>query len=100
MSEQHMNIEQATESTLAKAITRFGVPLFLSVISFLGGIVLLDIRNETRENGNEQAAQSRELQQLTADVRVLKETVNAGLVWRITEIERRVNTVEQAQKTP
>jgi hypothetical protein len=100
MSEQHMNIEQATESTLAKAITRFGVPLFLSAISFLGGMVLLDIRNETRENGNAQADISREVQQLTADVRVLKETVNAGLVWRITEIERRVNTVEQAQKTP
>lgn len=101
MSEKHrMNMEEATQSTLAKAITTFGVPVFLSVIAWLGGMVLLDIRTEIRENGESQNTQGKEIQQLTADVRVLKETVNAGLVWRITEIERRLNTVEQAQKTP
>lgn len=90
---QHMKLQEATDSTLAKAVTRFGVPVFLAVISVLGGTLLIDIKNQGEQNGAATA-------QLTTEVRVLQETVNAGLVWRITEIERRINTMEEAKKTP
>ncbi|ODT97271.1 MAG: hypothetical protein ABS82_01050 [Rhodanobacter sp. SCN 67-45] len=88
-----MDLEHATQSTLARVISTFGVPVLLTVIGTLSGIIMTDIRAEV-------ASQGQQLQQLKGDVRELKATLDTGLVWRIGELERRVNRVEQAQKTP
>lgn len=93
MSDKHMNLEQATQSTLAKAVSTFGVPVLLTVIGTLGGIVLSDMRSTLQQQGQE-------LQNVKGDVREMKATLDTGLVWRINEIERRLSQVEQAQKTP
>lgn len=93
MAEMDMNLEHATQSTLAKVISTFGVPVLLTVIGTLSGIIMTDIRAEV-------ASQGQQLQQLKGDVREMKATLDTGLIWRIGEIERRLNRVEQAQKTP
>lgn len=95
-----MDLEKATESTLAKAFTRFGMPVMLAVIATLGGWILQDIRTEVREQGTEQASQGRDVQQVNNKVDLLNAKVDNGLVWRITELERRINTVEEATSTP
>jgi hypothetical protein len=103
MPEQHthnMNLEKATESTLAKAITRFGVPVLLSLLGFAGAYMLQDIRTSQTRQAELQIVQSREIQQVSSDLQVLKATVDSGLVWRITDIERRLNQVERSTKTP
>lgn len=103
MPEQHtndMNLEKATESTLAKFVTRIGVPLLLSLLAIAGGYMLQDIRESQSRQAELQLVQSREIQQVSSDLQVLKATVDSGLVWRITDIERRLNQVERAQRTP
>ena len=47
-----------------------------------------------------QAEQTTKLQGVTGDVQVINAKLDSGVIWRISELERRVNTVEQAQKTP
>lgn len=97
-----MNLEQATESTLAKAFTRFAMPVLLTVIGVLGGWVLTDIRSELKEQGAGQVDLSREVQQVDrkvdkvdAKTELLNAKVDNGLVWRITDLERRINQVEK-----
>ena len=43
---------------------------------------------------------ARWIQQVTGDVKVLNAKLDNGVIWRITELERRLNSVEQATKTP
>lgn len=93
MSEKHVDLERATESTWAKVVTRFVVPILLALVGTASGLLLQDIRTS-------QAEQAREFSELKGDVRELNTKLDSGVIWRITEIERRLNTVEQAQKTP
>jgi len=93
MTETPMNLEHATQSTLARVISTFGVPVLLTIIGVLGGVIMNDIRAEV-------ASQGQQLQQVKGDVREMKATLATGLIWRIGELERRVTHVEQAQKTP
>ncbi len=93
MSEANVDLERATESTWAKAVTRFVVPSLLALLGTVCGLLLQDIRS-----GQEQLV--RDQQKVTSDVQVLNAKLDNGVIWRITEIERRLNTVEQAQKTP
>ncbi len=93
MREPKVDLEHAVESKFAKVVSAFGVPLLISVIGAMGGLVLTDMRSTLQQQGAE-------LQNLKGDVREMKATLDTGLVWRINEIERRLNSVEQAQKTP
>lgn len=83
-----MDLEQAVDSTLSRAVSAFGVPLLITVIGALGGIVLNDMRNALQQQGHE-------LQNLKGDLREMKSTLSTGLMWRLDEIERRINQIEQ-----
>jgi len=83
-----MDLEHAVDSTLSWAVSAFGVPLLITVIGALGGIVLNDMRNALQQQGHE-------LQNLKGDLREMKSTLSTGLIWRIDEIERRINQIEQ-----
>ena len=85
------DLEHAVDSTLSRAVSAFGVPLLITVIGALGGIVLTDMRSALENQG-------RELQNLKGDLREMKSTLNNGLVWRLDEIERRINQIEQQQR--
>lgn len=100
MPDQQLNLERATESTVAKAFARFGMPLMVAVIGFLGTWMLNSISNDVQDIGALQSKQADEVKQVSSDVRVLKATVDTGLLWRIGELERRINHVEQATRTP
>lgn len=96
MSEQNMHAEDAMESKLAKTAVRIFVWLAPFAVGALGWFIaaqLADIKSLQR-------GQSDKLEQVTGDVKVLNAKLDNGVIWRITEIERRLNTVEQAQKTP
>lgn len=86
-----MDLEHAVDSTLSRAVSAFGVPLLITVIGALGGIVLTDMRSALENQGHE-------LQNLKGDLREMKSTLNNGLVWRLDEIERRINQIEQQQR--
>lgn len=100
MSEKHVDLERATESTWAKAVTRFVVPILLALVGTASSLLLQDIRSSQAEQGDALEKQAREFSELKGDVRELNTKLDSGVIWRITEIERRLNTVEQAQKTP
>lgn len=82
-----MDLEHAVEGTLAKTIAAFGVPALITVVGILGGVVLTDMRASLQRQGAE-------LQDLSGDLREMKATLDGGLMWRINEIERRLNAVE------
>lgn len=89
-------VDDAIDNKLTKAVVRvvvFVMPLLFAVMSGVGTWFLNDIRATGKTNETE-------VKQMRTDLNVLKATVDAGVVWRITEIERRLNTVEQVQKTP
>jgi hypothetical protein len=92
----------AATSTLDTALNnRFAVltvrvlmivlPVMLTLCAGLVTWMFQDIRAT-------QAQQGKELQKVTSDVQVLNAKLDNGLIWRITEIERRLSTVEQGHK--
>lgn len=91
-----MHVEDAMDSKLAKSAVR--VFVWLAPFVLTGFAVLLS----SQLNGikAKQEEQGKTLQKVTSDVQVLNAKLDNGVIWRITEIERRLNTVEQAQKTP
>lgn len=82
-----MDLEHTVEGTFAKVLSTFGVPALITVVGILGGIVLTDMRHSLQSQGAE-------LQDLRGDLREVKATLDGGLMWRINEIERRLNKVE------
>ncbi|WP_298580571.1 hypothetical protein [uncultured Luteimonas sp.] len=96
MSEQHMHIEDAMESKFAKV----GVRIFVGLAPFVAAAFAWFITSQLGDIKSMQAEQTTKLQGVTGDVQVLNAKLDSGVIWRITELERRVNTVEQAQKTP
>ena len=86
-----MDLDHAVEGTLAKAVAAFGVPALITVVGILGGVVLTDMRASLQRQGGE-------LQDLRGDLREMKATLDGGLMWRINEIERRLNVVEDRHR--
>lgn len=86
-----MDLEHAVESTFSKAVSAFGVPVLITVVGTLGGILLTDMRSSLQQQGHE-------LQNLKGDLREVKSTLSTGLMWRLDEIERRINQIEQDRK--
>lgn len=80
-------------ASVALKVAIFALPFVLSVAGGAVSWMLNDIRTI-------QAEQGKGLQQVTSDVQVVNAKLDNGVIWRITELERRLNTVEQAQKTP
>ena len=102
-----VNLEHATESTLAKAVTRYIVPALLTVVGTLIAWLINDMRGELTEISSAQSAERNERQKLAAQLQLvdgkvdlMNSKVDNGLIWRITELERRVQTVESAARTP
>lgn len=98
-----MHVEDAMDSKLAKTFVRVCVWLAPFVIGAFGYFIsaqLGDIKKLQHEQKQLQEAQANKHEQVASDVKVLKATLDSGVIWRITELERRVNTVESAQKTP
>ena len=96
MSEQHMHVEDAMDSKLAKTAVRIFVWLSPVVVAAFGWFIatqLQDIKTLQKE-------QDAKLQKVTGDVQVLNAKLDNGVIWRITEIERRLQHVEQATRTP
>lgn len=86
-----VDLEDAVDSTLSRAVSAFGVPVLITVIGALGGIVLTDMRNALQQHG-------RELQAVKGDLREMKATLDNGLIWRLDQIERRINQLEHPVK--
>ncbi|MBN4937324.1 hypothetical protein JY409_04610 [Stenotrophomonas maltophilia] len=80
-------------ASVALKVAIFALPFVLTVAGSVVSWMLNDIRSI-------QADQGRGLQQVTSDLQVVNAKLDNGVIWRIAELERRLNTVEQAQKTP
>ena len=100
MSPKPMDIEAATESTLAKAITRFVVPLLLSIIGTLLIWLVSDVRSTQAQQKQELQAVSVQVGDVDRKVELINSKVENGLIWRISDLERRLQHVESAARTP
>lgn len=96
MTGNDMHVEDAMDNKLAKTAVRIFVWLMPFIFAVLGGLVSMQLG----EIKKEQQEQGEKLRQVTSDVQVLNAKLDNGVIWRLTELERRLNQVEQAQKIP
>ncbi len=100
MSEQHMKLEKAAENTLARFVVQLATPVLLGLIAWLGARQLANIEKKQDSLAEEQAQQSRKTTAIASDVRDLNTRFDLMAVRRLDELEKRVERVEQATKTP
>jgi len=96
MSGNNMHVEDAMDNKLTKVLIQVFVWLMPFVFTIVIGLVSWQLQKILRT----QEQQGEKLQQVTSDVQVLKATIDSGVIWRLTELERRISQVEQAQKVP
>ncbi|MDH7453575.1 hypothetical protein QF205_10925 [Luteimonas composti] len=84
------------DSKLAKIAVR----IFVWLAPFVFAGFAWFITSQLHDIKTLQTEQTNKLQGVTGDVQVINAKLDSGVIWRITELERRVNTVEAAQKTP
>lgn len=89
------NLERATESTLAKAITRFGVPMLLLVVAWFVREALADIKSTQRVQGED-------INQIKSDVRDVNTRLDAQVLRQvetntqsIKDLDGRVRIIER-----
>ena len=95
-----MDLETATESTFAKAVTRFVVPVLLVVIGSLITWLITDVRGNQVQQQQEMQALTLKVERVDSKVELMNSKVDNGLLWRISELERRLQSVESAARTP
>lgn len=103
MSEHDMHVEDAMDSKLAKVAVRAFIWLLPFVIGLFGWFItsqLGDIKRGQAKTDEKVIQIDEKVNKSIAGQEVLNAKLDTGVIWRITEIERRLNTVEQAQKTP
>lgn len=88
--------EQVTDTRVTSVAARLAMPALLVLVSGMGGVLLQDIRAQLREQGTQQAAQGLEIKDVSSSVQLLNAKVDNGLVWRMGELERRVQVLEGA----
>lgn len=93
---QHQHLERATESTFARYFARYAMPAMLAIVVWLGGIVLTDIRAAVNDIDNRTLTQGAQIQQLDSGMQLLNSKIDNGLLWRIGELERRLDDMERA----
>jgi len=93
-------IEQATESTLAKVVARFAVPLLIAIIGWFTVTTLTHIQTE-------QGQQGKDIAQIKSDVRDVNTRLDAQVIRQvdsntksIEKLDDRVQTLERSVKTP
>jgi hypothetical protein len=86
--------ETVSDKRLESLAARLAMPVLLALVSVLGGAMLQDIRGQLREQGDGQRAQGLEIKDVSASVQLLNAKVDNGLVWRMGELERRVQVLE------
>lgn len=107
MSDKNMHVEDAVDSKLAKTVVRILVWLAPFVVTGMSALIVWQLNEikytqekATTEFNAKQARQGEEIKAITSKVDVMSTKIDAGLIWRISEVERRLNQVEQAQQTP
>ncbi|HET7655750.1 MAG TPA: hypothetical protein VFK18_01985 [Luteimonas sp.] len=85
--ERHHRLEAAAESTLAKWISRFGVPALLAVLGWF--LIRTTDRIETT-----QARQGEDIAQVKADVRVLGARLDEGVIRQVESNSKRIDGLE------
>jgi hypothetical protein len=80
-------VERATESIIARAVTRFGMPLLMGVLVFLGA----EMRDKVEEQGK-----------AIGDVRTQLTTMNNRIDWsildRLSNVERQIEQLRAHQR--
>jgi hypothetical protein len=107
MNDQMGRIEHATESTIAKVITRFVVPSLLMIISFFLVLTLNGIKNDVHDQGVKQGKQGDDIASIKSDVRDVNTRLDSQVIRQvdtntknINVLDQRVQILERSVKTP
>lgn len=88
-------LQQATESTLAKLMSRYLTPMLLGIIAWFGINKLQDIQVGQERQSSLYEAQSAKIEQVRGDVQLLNAKVDYSVLQQISALDRRVNLLEE-----
>lgn len=100
MSDQHMDLEKAAESTFAKLSARLLTPVLLALIAFLGARQLNSMERKQDDFAKKQEAAATKTAEIASDVRDISNRIDYSLVGQVEDLKRRVTEIEKATKTP
>ncbi len=98
MTGPQMDIEHAVESKLAKTINKIVLPALATIAVTAITWMVQDMRADGKTQSDQMRGFEIQLQQVDGKVDLLNAKVDQGVLWRIGEMERRLNAVESNQK--
>lgn len=93
-------MEKAAESSIAKVLVRLVLPAMVTIVGSVLTWLVNDVRQVQSSQQTEIASLARQVERVDSKVELMNSKVDNGLIWRITELERRLQYIETAARTP
>ncbi len=93
-------MEKAAESSIAKVLVRLVLPAMVTVVGTVLTWLVNDVRQVQANQQAEIASLARQVERVDSKVELMNSKVDNGLIWRISELERRLQYIETAARTP
>lgn len=93
-------MEKAAESSIAKVLVRLVLPVMVTVVGTVLTWLVNDVRQVQANQQAEIASLARQVERVDSKVELMNSKVDNGLIWRISELERRLQYIETAARTP
>ena len=93
-------MEKAAESSVAKVLVRIVLPAMVTVVGTVLTWLVNDVRHVQASQQTEIASLARQVERVDSKVELMNAKVDNGLIWRIGELERRLQYIETAARTP
>lgn len=90
-------VEKATESTMARTFTRFGLPVMVALIGWFMRGELADIKDAQRDAAAKQQKTSESVSRVESDVRVINVRLDVQVINRLGELEKKFAEFEKSQ---
>ncbi len=91
-------LDRMTESVYAKFAVRVLLPTCTAILIPIVAMQWNGITNSISKQGDATAAQSVRLAKMEQDVATINTKLDAGLVWRLSQLERRFEAMESRQE--
>jgi hypothetical protein len=96
MADGISSLEKATESVMAKALLRFGMPVLVAVLGWFVNDKLAQVQQQQNEQKAALQGQTENVRQIASDMRVMSTRIDLALAVQIQSLERRVESLEQS----
>lgn len=93
-------MQKAADSGVAKVLVRLVLPVLVSLVGTVLTWLVNDMRQQQKTQQTEMQALSRQVDRVDGKVELMNSKVDNGLIWRIAELERRLQYIESKPRLP